>query len=255
MTSAKRLHDWYGVDVTDPLGWFVAIVVAVVMLVPLDAPLWLALLAGLATVGSKAVAEAYVAQSALATEARTQVLRARQARKRTLKTIRRGAKDGAISAPGAISNEVDLVVDEVHGAASRMTRVAEARDRIDVPALERGRRQLAQQLPTTGRHAVHVERALAAIDDQVVVRARLSEAYQRLRAKTEAAVLGIERLDAQVSEIAAMHHTLGSADFSQELLGSTSAELEALREALDEADNLFEDEVRLEGDDLRKPVT
>lgn len=241
MSFAERARDWYGIDVADPAGWVLTLVVMVVLVWPIGAPLWLALLAGVAMVSTKTAIEVVQTRRSRLPEAWVQAKRARVARRNARRSAKRVSREGGIASASEVLSEIDVVVDEVHHAARRVTSVHEALERINQPALERTRRNLV-----TGRGSapsgliVEQERAVAAIDEQLLVHSRLATAEKRLLAKMQAAVLGIERIDAQLVELATLHEALGGAGVAVDLLANTSEDLDALREALTEAEFLFE---------------
>lgn len=255
--SLKQLREWYGVDVADPLGWVIALVVAVTIAWPLEGPALLGILLGLGTVAAKSTVEALRSALALSEEAEPRVVRSRAARRQARKTLRRVSGEGAISSTDSIRAEIDAVVDEVHHAAVRATAVAAAADRIDRTALQKARGSLTTADGGSGfgfsvpaasgderPNAPLVRdrtRALAAVEEQLAVLKRLRAAERGLIAKMDAAVLGLERLDAQLAELSALHASLGESGFAVDMLSATSGDLDALREALAESDDLFGD--------------
>lgn len=135
------------------------------------------------------------------------------------------------------AEEADEVLDTMRRLAGHVVTVGQALARSDAPGLdaEAARlRDLAQQLP--GDQSA--QRSAAAVTDRVAVRDRLRRAQADLEGRLQSSALGLEGLVARVAEVRAGSVTLGDVDASHGSLAALTTEVEGLRLALSDVDDV-----------------
>lgn len=135
------------------------------------------------------------------------------------------------------AEEADEVLDQMRRLAGHVVTVGQALARSDAPGLdaEAARLQaLAEQVP----HDDSAQRSAAAVADRVAVRDRLRRAEDLLEGRLQSSALGLEGLVARVAEVRASSATLGDVDGSRGSLAALTNEVEGLRLALADVDEV-----------------
>jgi len=139
---------------------------------------------------------------------------------------------------GDIDDEAATVLDALRRLAAQVTSVEGALHRIDIPALQTERRRLAaaRSEPSAELMRAEQERSLAAIEEQLGVAARLSDARNVLLAKMESTSIGLEGLVARLAEVLALSATAGGVDTVHGQISDLTSELDGLRTGLAETE-------------------
>ncbi|MEN3361970.1 MAG: hypothetical protein V7637_5952, partial [Mycobacteriales bacterium] len=123
--------------------------------------------------------------------------------------------------------------------AGQVTAVEDALARVAEPRLRADRARLADAVSAAGSTQLRSERqrALASVDEQLAVAARLSDARDTLLARMQATVLGLEGLVARTAEVLALTASSGF-DTSADRITELAGDLDGLRAGLAEAEEV-----------------
>lgn len=139
---------------------------------------------------------------------------------------------------GDIDDEAATVLDALRRLAAQVTSVENALHRINVPALrsEYQRLSTARTEPSVEQMHAEQDRSLAAIEEQLGVATRLSNARNVLLAKMESTVIGLEGLVARLAEVLALSATAGGVDTAHDQIAELTGDLDGLRTGLAETE-------------------
>lgn len=135
------------------------------------------------------------------------------------------------------AEEADEVLASMRRLAGHVVTVGQALARSDAPGLDAEAQRLqalAQQLPGDDS----AQSSAAAVADRVAVRDRLRRAEDELEGRLQSSALGLEGLVARVAEVRASSATLGDVDGSRGSLAALTSEVEGLRQALADVDEV-----------------
>jgi len=239
------------IDWKDPWGWVVAGTAGGGMLLATGSVV-VGTASAAATMGVKAGVDYWQGPRRLNPEARALLRRAKRARRAVAKAERRTKHRGAGAGPTSLTVTAGLVVDDVAIAAGRITQLQESREKIDPEALRLREEELqfgsiaaGVALDATGQKSsaavqAQREKALAAVRSHLGVVARLDDAQNLLLARTEAAVLGLESLEARLAELDVLQGTMGEVGDASDQVQDLTDGLEVLRSTLTELSSLGE---------------
>jgi hypothetical protein len=115
--------------------------------------------------------------------------------------------------------------------------VGQALARSDAPGLDAEAARL-RSAAGAAPHDASAQRSAAAVADRVAVRDRLRRAQADLEGRLQSSALGLEGLVARVAEVRARSATLGDVDGTPESLTALTTEIEGLRLALSDVDEV-----------------
>jgi hypothetical protein len=121
--------------------------------------------------------------------------------------------------------------------AGHVVTVGQALARSDAPGLDAEAAQL-RAVADAARGDDSAQRSAAAVADRVAVRDRLRRAQADLEGRLQSSALGLEGLVARVAEVRARSATLGDVDGTPESLTALTTEIEGLRLALSDVDEV-----------------
>jgi hypothetical protein len=131
------------------------------------------------------------------------------------------------------------MVDTMRRFAGQVTAVEDALTRVPEPRLRAERARLAEAVAAADSAQLRSERqrALASVDEQLAVAARLSDARDTLLARMQATALGLEGLVARTAEVLALTASAGF-DTSADRITELAGDLDGLRAGLAEAEEV-----------------
>ncbi|HVQ91275.1 MAG TPA: hypothetical protein VMU51_09570 [Mycobacteriales bacterium] len=138
-----------------------------------------------------------------------------------------------------VGAEAADMVETMRRFAGQVTAVEDALTRVPEPRLRADRARLADAVAAAGSAQLRSERqrALASVDEQLAVAARLSDARDTLLARMQATVLGLEGLVARTAEVLALGASSGF-DTSASRITELAGDLDGLRAGLAEAEEV-----------------
>jgi hypothetical protein len=167
--------------------------------------------------------------------------------------VRRGERavaqirsDAASEGSGPFAEECAHVVRQATAAHADVRRLAgqgaglrRALAQVEASALSADEARLASDLERATDPEIRgeVQRSLDSVRAQLDVQRRLRQAFDRVMARLQSLVLGLEGLMARLTEVLAIARSRGSSDTVQQVAG-VARELEALREGLQETEDL-----------------
>jgi hypothetical protein len=167
--------------------------------------------------------------------------------------VRRGERavaqirsDAASEGPGPFAEECAHVVRQATAALTDVRRLAgqgaglrRALAQVEAGALSADEARLAGDLERATDPEIRgeIQRSLDSIRAQLDVQARLRQAFDRVMARLQSLVIGLEGLMARLTEVLAIARSQGSSDAVRQVAG-VARELEALREGLQETEDL-----------------
>ncbi|MGB9378141.1 MAG: hypothetical protein WCB04_11580 [Mycobacteriales bacterium] len=139
---------------------------------------------------------------------------------------------------GDIDDEAATVLDALRRLAAQVTSVESALHRIDVPSLqgEYARLSAARNEPSVEQMRAEQQRSLTAVEEQLDVARRLTEARDILLSKMESTAIGLEGLVARLAEVLALSATAGGVDTAHGQISDLTSELDGLRTGLAETE-------------------
>jgi hypothetical protein len=135
------------------------------------------------------------------------------------------------------AEEADEVLASMRRLAGHVVTVGQALARSDAPGLDAEAARL-RAVADGAEHDASAQRSAAAVADRVAVRDRLRRAQADLEGRLQSAALGLEGLVARVAEVRASAATLGDVDGTPDSLASLTTEVEGLRLALADVDEV-----------------
>ncbi|HUR14317.1 MAG TPA: hypothetical protein VM097_07475 [Mycobacteriales bacterium] len=135
------------------------------------------------------------------------------------------------------AEEADEVLATMRRLAGHVVTVGQALGRSDAPGLDEEAARLRAEA-ARAHGDTSAERSAAAVADRVAVRDRLRRAKADLEGRLQSSALGLEGLVARVAEVRARSATLGDVDPSAGSLASLTTEVEGLRLALSDVDEV-----------------
>lgn len=135
------------------------------------------------------------------------------------------------------AEEAEDVLATMRRLAGHVVTVGQALARSDAPGLDAEAARLRAIAASTPGDA-SAQRSAAAVADRVAVRDRLKHAQADLEGRLQSSALGLEGLVARVAEVRARSATLGDVDGTTESLSSLTTEIEGLRQALSDVDEV-----------------
>jgi len=135
------------------------------------------------------------------------------------------------------AEEADEVLASMRRLGGHVVAVGQALARSDAPGLDDEATRLrawAAQAPDNQS----AQRSAEAVADRVAVRDRLRRAQADLEGRMQSSALGLEGLVARVAEVRASSATLGEVDPSADSLSALTTEIEGLRQALSDVDEV-----------------
>ncbi|HUR51931.1 MAG TPA: hypothetical protein VMZ11_07395 [Mycobacteriales bacterium] len=135
------------------------------------------------------------------------------------------------------AGEADQVLATMRHLGGHVVAVGQALARSDAPGLDdEAARLRAAAAARPGDPSA--QRSAAAVADRVAVRDRLRAAQADLEGRLQSSALGLEGLVARVAEVRAGAATLGDVDATADSLASLTTEVEGLRLALSDVDDV-----------------
>ena len=133
--------------------------------------------------------------------------------------------------------EADDVLTSMRRLGGHVVTVGQALGRSDAPGLDEEAARLRDAAARAPQDA-SAARSAAAVGDRVAVRDRLRRAQADLEGRLQSSALGLEGLVARVAEVRASAATLGDVDATSGSLASLTTEIEGLRLALSDVDEV-----------------
>lgn len=143
----------------------------------------------------------------------------------------------ADAATSRAAEEAEQVLASMRRLAGHVVTVGEALGRSDAPGLDAEAARL-RAIATSAPGDDSAQRSAAAVADRVAVRDRLRGARADLEGRLQSSALGLEGLVARVAEVRARSATLGDVDGTTDSLASLTTEIEGLRRALSDVDEV-----------------
>ena len=167
--------------------------------------------------------------------------------------VRRGERavaqmrsDAASEGSGPFADECAHVVRQATEALGDVRRLAgqgaglrRALAQVEAGALSVEEARLASDLDRANDPEIRgaIQRSLDSIRAQLDVQRRLRQAFDRVMARLQSLVIGLEGLMARLTEVLAIARTQGTSDTVQQVAG-VARELESLREGLQETEDI-----------------
>jgi hypothetical protein len=135
------------------------------------------------------------------------------------------------------ASEADEVLASMRQLGGHVVTVGQALARSDAPGLDAEAARLRSAAGAAPQDA-SAQRSAAAVADRVAVRDRLRAAQADLEGRMQSSALGLEGLVARVAEVRASSATAGDMDATADSLASLTTEVEGLRLALADVDDV-----------------
>ena len=165
-------------------------------------------------------------------------LRRAEAAVRALDDMARSAGGTAADvATTRAADEADEVLASMRRLGGHVVAVGQALGRSDSPGLDAEAARL-RALAEAAPHDASAQRSASAVADRVAVRDRLRVAMADLEGRMQSSALGLEGLVARVAEVRASAATVGDVDATADSLAGLTTEVEGLRLALSDVDEV-----------------
>jgi hypothetical protein len=143
----------------------------------------------------------------------------------------------AEAATARAAEEAEDVLTSMRRLAGHVVTVGQALARSDAPGLDAEAARL-RAVADAAKGDDSAQRSAAAVADRVAVRDRLRRAQADLEGRLQSSALGLEGLVARVAEVRARSATVGDVDGTPDSLASLTTEIEGLRQALSDVDEV-----------------
>jgi hypothetical protein len=135
------------------------------------------------------------------------------------------------------AEEADEVLASMRRLGGHVVTVGQALARSDAPGLDEEAAQL-RAVASRSPDDISAQRSSEAVADRVAVRDRLRLAQADFEGRLQSSALGLEGLVARVAEVRAGSATVGEVDASSDNLTQLTTEIEGLRRALSDVDDV-----------------